>query len=61
MKTLIMNRKEVERIIWNNITFSDVVGTPEEVEFINHEFGTVTWLDSDGEKIEVVGYGNLQN
>jgi hypothetical protein len=53
---MIMNRKEVENIILNNITYSNVVGTPEEVEFINGNFGTVTWLDSDGDEIEVVGW-----
>lgn len=55
-KCEIMNRDEVESIVYDNITFSNVTGEIEEVEFIDGSFGTIRWLDSDGDKIEVCGY-----
>lgn len=55
-KCEIMNHDEVEEIVYNYDSFTNVVGKPSEVEFIDGSFGTVTWLDSGGEEIEVCGY-----
>ena len=53
---MIMNREEAESIVLNNITFSNVVGEPEEVQFINGNFGFIRWLDSNGDEVEIIGF-----
>ena len=52
-----MNRCEADSIIWDYIKdCPHIVGKPVEAEFVDGSFGTVTWLDSDGDEIEVCGY-----